>query len=159
MAVTSQSAKVTLPTDTQIKIEREFDAPAHLVYRAYTEPELVRRWWTAKRGEMTVVDIDLRVGGGWRFVMESPDGFEVAFHGEYREIVPGERLVSTEVYEAMPDAAALDTVTFEERHGRTLLTILVEHTRKEHRDAHVESGMEEGLQDALDLLEQVAATL
>ena len=159
MAVTSQSAKVTLPTDTQIKIEREFDAPAHLVYRAYTEPELVRRWWTAKRGEMTVVDIDLRVGGSWRFVMESPDGFEVAFHGEYREIVPGERLVSTEVYEAMPDAAALDTVTFEERHGRTLLTILVEHTRKEHRDAHVESGMEEGLQDALDLLEQVAATL
>jgi len=159
MAVTSQSAKVTLPTDTQIKIEREFDAPAHLVYRAYTEPELVRRWWTAKRGEMTVVDIDLRVGGGWRYVMESPDGFEVAFHGEYREIVPGERLVSTEVYEAMPDAAALDTVTFEERHGRTLLTILVEHTRKEHRDAHVESGMEEGLQDALDLLEQVAATL
>ena len=108
---------------------------------------------------MTVVDIDLRVGGGWRYVMESPDGFEVAFHGEYREIVPGERLVSTEVYEAMPDAAALDTVTFEERHGRTLLTILVEHTRKEHRDAHVESGMEEGLQDALDLLEQVAATL
>jgi uncharacterized protein YndB with AHSA1/START domain len=159
MAVTSQSAKVTLPTDTQIKIEREFDAPAHLVYRAYTEPELVRRWWTARRGEMTVVDIDLRVGGGWRYVMESPDGFEVAFHGEYREIVPGERLVSTEVYEAMPDAAALDTVTFEERHGRTLLTILVEHTRKEHRDAHVESGMEEGLQDALDLLEQVAATL
>jgi uncharacterized protein YndB with AHSA1/START domain len=159
MAVTSQSAKVTLPTDTQIKIEREFDAPAHLVYRAYTEPELVRRWWTARRGEMTVVDIDLRVGGGWRYVMESPDGFEVAFHGEYREIVPGERLVSTEVYEAMPDAAALDTVTFEERHGRTLLTILVEHARKEHRDAHVESGMEEGLQDALDLLEQVAATL
>ena len=160
MAVASSGpAKVTLPTDTQIKIEREFDAPAHLVYRAYTEPELVRRWWTAKRGEMTVVDIDLRVGGGWRYVMESPDGFEVAFHGEYREIVPGERLVSTEVYEAMPDAAALDTVTFEERHGRTLLTILVEHTRKEHRDAHVESGMEEGLQDALDLLEQVAAAL
>ena len=152
-------AIVTLPADTQIVITREFDAPKHLVYRAYTEPELVRRWWTARRGEMTVVDIDLRVGGGWRYVMESPDGFEVAFHGEYREIVPGERLVSTEVYEAMPDAAALDTVTFEERHGRTLLTILVEHTRKEHRDAHVESGMEEGLQDALDLLEQVAATL
>jgi uncharacterized protein YndB with AHSA1/START domain len=159
MAVTSQSAKVTLPSDTQIKIEREFDAPAHLVYRAYTEPELVRRWWTAKRGEMTVVDIDLRVGGGWRYAMKTPDGFEIAFHGEYREIVPGERLVSTEVYEAMPDAAALDTVTFEQRDGRTLLTILVEHTRKEHRDAHVESGMEDGLQDALDLLEQVAAAL
>ena len=155
----SGTATVTLPTDEQILITREFDAPRQLVYKAWTTPELVRRWWTARRGEMTVVDIDLRVGGGWRYVMESPDGFEVAFHGEYREIVPGERLVSTEVYEAMPDAAALDTVTFEERHGRTLLTILVEHTRKEHRDAHVESGMEEGLQDALDLLEQVAATL
>src|SRR3954452_23104464 len=112
MAVTSQSAKVTLPTDTQIKIEREFDAPAHLVYRAYTEPELVRRWWTAKRGEMTVVDIDLRVGGGWRYVMESPDGVEVAFHGEYREIVPGERLVSAEGYEGVADAPAPHTGTF-----------------------------------------------
>jgi uncharacterized protein YndB with AHSA1/START domain len=84
---------------------------------------------------------------------------ESAFHGEYREIVPGERIVYTEVYEPFPDAAALDTVTFAERDGRTLLTILVEHTRKEHRDAHVESGMEEGLQDALDLLEQAAASL
>jgi uncharacterized protein YndB with AHSA1/START domain len=159
MAVTSQSARVTLPTDTQIQIEREFDAPPHLVYRAYTEPDLVRQWWTAKRGEMTVVDIDLRVGGGWRYSMTTPDGFEVAFHGEYREIVADERIVSTEVYEAVPDAAALDTVTFAATESGTLLTILVEHTRKEHRDAHVESGMEDGLQDALDLLERVAASL
>ena len=160
MAMTSsRSAKVTLPSDTQILIEREFDAPRHLVYRAYTEPELVRRWWTANRGEMTVAEIDLRVGGGWRYVMVTPDGFEVGFHGEYREIVPSQRIVSTEVYEAVPDAAALDTVTFAERDGRTLLTILVEHERKEHRDAHIESGMEDGLQDALDLLEQVAGEL
>jgi uncharacterized protein YndB with AHSA1/START domain len=155
----SRSARVTLPSDTQILIEREFDAPAHLVYRAYTEPDLVRRWWTAGRGEMTVAEIDLRVGGRWRYAMSTPDGAEVAFHGEYREIVPGERIVSTEVYEAVPDAAALDTVTFEERDGGTLLTILVEHQRKEHRDAHVESGMEDGLQDALDLLERVAGEL
>jgi uncharacterized protein YndB with AHSA1/START domain len=159
MTVTSRSARVTLPTDTQILIEREFDAPAHLVYRAYTEPDLVKRWWTANRGEMTVAEIDLRVGGGWRYAMVTPDGFEVAFHGEYREIVPNERIVSTEVYEAVPDAAALDTATFAERDGRTLLTILVEHSRKEHRDAHVESGMEDGLQDALDLLERVAVSL
>jgi uncharacterized protein YndB with AHSA1/START domain len=155
----SRSARVTLPTDTQILIEREFDAPPHLVYRAYTEPDLVKRWWTAGRGEMTVAEIDLRVGGRWRYAMSTPDGAEVAFHGEYREIVQGERIVSTEVYEAVPDAAALDTVTFEERDGGTLLTILVEHQRKEHRDAHVESGMEEGLQDALDLLERVAREL
>ena len=154
-----RSATVTLPTDTQILITREFDAPRELVFKAYTTPELIRRWWSAGRGEMTVAEVDLRVGGGWRYVMVTEDGFEVAFHGEYREIVQDERLVSTEVYEAMPDAAALDTLTLTETDGRTTLTLLVEHERKEHRDAHVESGMEDGLQDALDLLEGVAASL
>src|SRR5919201_457983 len=159
MAVTSRSATVTLPTDEQMLITREFDAPKDLVFKAYTTPELVRRWWHAKRGEMTVAEIDLRVGGRWRYVMVTPDGFEVGFHGEFREIVPNERIVSTEVYEGMPEAEALDTVTFAEAEGRTTLTILVEHARKEHRDAHIESGMEDGLQDALDLLEQVAVEL
>ena len=105
MAVTSSgTAKVTLPTDEQILITREFDAPKHLVYKAWTTPELVKRWWNAKRGEMTVAEIDLRVGGTWRYVMVADGGFEVGFHGEYREIVPNERIVSTEVYEGMPDA-------------------------------------------------------
>jgi uncharacterized protein YndB with AHSA1/START domain len=160
MAVTrSGTATVTLPTDEQILITREFDAPKHLVYKAYTTPELVKRWWSAQRGEVTTCEIDLRVGGAWRYVMVADGGFEVAFHGEYREIVPNERLVSTEVYEGMPDAEAVDTVTFTEVDGRTTLTILVQHTSKEHRDAHIESGMEAGLQDALDLLEQVAISL
>jgi uncharacterized protein YndB with AHSA1/START domain len=150
---------VSLPTDEEIAITREFDAPRHLVYRAFTTPELVRRWWHANRGEMTVCEIDLRVGGTWRYVMVTPDGFEVAFHGEYRDIVPDERLVATEVYEAVPDAEALDTTTFAETDGRTTLTILVQHSSKEHRDAHIESGMEAGLQDALDLLEQVSISL
>ena len=157
--MTSQTATVTLPSDEEILITREFDAPRHLVYEAWTTPELVKRWWTAKRGEATVAEIDLRVGGRWRYVMVADGGFEVAFHGEYGEIVPNERLVSTEVYEAMPQAEALDTVTFAEENGRTLLTLLVQHTSKEHRDAHIESGMEDGLQDALDLLEQVAVSL
>ncbi len=99
---TSQSAVVTLPTDTQIKVTREFAAPAHLVYRAWTEPELIARWWHAKRGEIKSVDVDLRVGGKWRWVMIAAGGYEVAFHGEYRELVPGERLVYTEVFEARP---------------------------------------------------------
>ena len=160
MAVTSsRTATVTLPTDEQIRITREFDAPKHLVYKAWTTPELVRRWWHADRGEMTVAEIDLRVGGTWRYAMVAEGGVEVAFHGEYREIVPDEKIVSTEVYEGMPDAEALDTVTFTEVDGRTLVTILVEHSCKEHRDAHVGSGMEDGLQDALDLLEQVAVSL
>jgi uncharacterized protein YndB with AHSA1/START domain len=156
---TSRTATVTLPTDEQILITREFDAPKHLVYKAWTTPELVKRWWHANRGEMTVAEIDLRVGGTWRYVMVAEGGFEVAFHGEYREIVPNERIVSTEVYEGMPDAEALDTLTLSEADGRTTLTILVQHTSKEHRDAHINSGMEDGLQDALDLLEQVAVSL
>jgi uncharacterized protein YndB with AHSA1/START domain len=160
MAVASSgTATVTLPTDETILITREFDAPKHLVYKAWTTPELVKRWWHANRGEMTVAEIDLRVGGTWRYVSVTPDGFEVAFHGEYRELVPDERIVSTEVYEGFPDGEALDTLTLTETDGRTTLEVLVEHESKAHRDAHVESGMEAGMQDAMDLLEQVAISL
>jgi uncharacterized protein YndB with AHSA1/START domain len=155
---------VELPTDEQIVITREFDAPKHLVYRAWTMPELVRRWWHANRGEVTVAEIDLRVGGRWRYVAVTPEGFEVGFHGEYREIVPDERIVSTEVYEGMPqgegpEQGTLNTATFSETEGRTTLTILVEAPSKEIRDAIIESGMEAGMQDALALLEQVAVSL
>jgi len=150
---------VTLPTDEQILITREFDAPKHLVYKAWTTPELVRRWWSANRGDVTIAEIDLRVGGDWRYVMVAEGGFEVGFHGEYREIVANERIVSTEVYEGMPEGEALNTLTLTEADGRTTLTILVQHTSKEHRDAHINSGMEAGMQEAMDLLEQVAVSL
>ena len=160
MAVTSsRRAVVTLPQDKQILITREFDAPARLVYRAWTEPDLVRRWWSGDRGEVTSVDIDLRVGGAWRFVMTANAGFEVAFHGEYREIVPAERMVWTEVFEGMPDAEALNTITFTEADGHTTVRMLVEHTSREYRDAHINSGMEDGLQEAMDQLEEVARSL
>jgi uncharacterized protein YndB with AHSA1/START domain len=157
----TRTAKVTLPTDEQILIVRQLDAPARLVWEALTTPELVRRWWHARRGEMTVVEIDLRVGGSWRYAMTATNGgFEVAFHGEYREIVPHERIVSTEVYEGGTESEpALTTMTLEERDGGTTLTILVQHAGTAERDAHVESGMEDGLQDALDLLEQTARSL
>jgi len=163
MAVASSgTATVTLPTDEQILITREFDAPKDLVYKAWTTPDLVKRWWSANRGEVTVAEIDLRVGGKWRYVMIAEGGFEVGFHGEYREIVPNERIVSTEVYEGIPDAeaeAALNTLTLTEADGRTTLTILAEHRNKEGRDAHINSGMEAGMQDAMDLLEEVAISL
>jgi uncharacterized protein YndB with AHSA1/START domain len=159
-AVTSSGmATVTLPEDEQILITREFDAPKQLVYRAWTTPELVKRWWSGKRGETTLVEIDLRVGGAWRYVMVTNGGFEVAFHGEYREIVPNERIVSTEVYEGIPDAQTLNTATFTEADGRTTLTILVQHASKEARDAHIDSGMETGMQEAMDILEQIAISL
>jgi uncharacterized protein YndB with AHSA1/START domain len=160
----SGAATLTLPTEEQILITREFDAPKHLVYKAWTTPELVERWWHANRGEVTLVEIDLRVGGKWRYVMVAEGGFEVGFHGEYREIVPNERIVSTEVYEGMPqgdgpEQGTLNTVTFTEEGGRTTVTILVEAPSKEIRDAIIDSGMEAGLQDALDLVEQVAISL
>lgn len=156
----SGTAVVTLPNDTQILISREFDAPRHLVYRAWTTPELIKRWWNANRGEVTIAEVDLRVGGSWRFAMVADGGFEVAFHGEYREIVPDERLVFTEVYEGMPDAEpALNAMTLTEQSGRTTLAILVEHANRQNRDAQMDSGMEAGMQDALTLLEQVAVSL
>jgi uncharacterized protein YndB with AHSA1/START domain len=162
MTVSSRSASLTLPTDDQILITREFDAPRELVYRAWTTPELVQRWWHANRGEVTLVEIDLRVGGKWRQVMVTPDGFEVAFHGEYTDVVPNERIVSTEVFEGIPngeESATLNTVTLTEEGGRTKLLLLIQAPSKDVRDAIIATGMEDGLQDALDLLEGVAASL
>lgn len=160
VAVTSsRTAVVTLPTDTQILITREFGAPRHLVYKAWTTPELIRCWWSGDHGEVTIAEVDLRPGGSWRYVMTANGGFEVAFHGEYREIVPSQRIVSTEIYEGMPDAEAVVTATFTEKDGRTTLAMLVQHATREHRDAHINSGMEDGMQEAMDHLEQVAISL
>ena len=165
MTTTSRSAMLTLPTDEQILIIREFAAPRHSVWRAWTEPELVRRWWHAKRGEVTVCEIDLSVGGKWRYVMVTHDGFEVGFHGEYREIVVDERLVTTETYEGLPedvseeDGTTINTAAFEEIEGGTTVTHLIEASSKASRDAIIETGMEDGLQDALDLAEEIAASL
>jgi len=162
MATTSGTAKVTLPADNQIQITREFDAPRHLVWRTVTEPELIKRWWAGDRGTVRSVDVDLRVGGTWRYVMDAAPGFEVAFHGEYREIEAPERLVNTEAFEGIPDAdahAALCTLTLSEKDGRTYLEVLVEHVDQADRDAHINSGMEGGMQESYDKLEQVATTL
>lgn len=157
------SAVVSLPTDTQILITREFAAPKHLVYKAWTTPELVKRWWNAKRGTVTIAEIDLRIGGKWRYVMVVDRGFEVGFHGEYREIVPNERLVSTEFYEGVPpgvpNEGTLNTASFAGTAERTKLTILIQAPNKQVRDIIIQSGMEAGLQDALDLLEQVATSI
>jgi uncharacterized protein YndB with AHSA1/START domain len=164
VAVTSSGpAKVTTPTDEQILITREFDAPKHLVYQAWTTPELVRRWWAGRRGQVTLIEMDLRVGGRWRYVLVAEGGMEVGFHGEYREIVPNERIVSTEIYEGIPDApedhAAVNTVTFTEVEGRTILTLLTQLKTKEDRDAILESGMELGMQEQMEIIEEIVISL
>jgi len=150
---------VTLPAPDQILIEREFAAPAHLVWRAVTEPELVRRWWHAGRGEMTACEIDLRVGGHWRYAMQADHGGDVAFYGEFLEIVPNEKIVQTEIFAPFPDDPSTNTMTLTARDGATLLRTLVHHTTAQARDMHIDSGMEAGMQDAFDRLEQLAVTL
>ena len=156
---TSGTAKLTLPAAEQILIEREFAAPAAMVWRAVTEPELVRRWWHAGRGEMTACEIDLRVGGSWRYAMRPADGEEVVFYGEFLEIVANENIVQTDTFAPFPDDAATTTMTLVERDGVTLLRTLVQHTTAHARDMHIGSGMEAGMQDAFDRLEQVAISL
>ena len=161
-AARSRSAVVTLPTDTQIMITREFAAPRHLVFAAWTTPDLVRQWWHAKRGKVTVADIDLRVGGTWRYVIATDRGFEAGFHGEYREIVPHERLVWTEVFEGAPSGPndyVVNTATFREADGHTTLTLVTDAPSKRVRDMIIKSGMEAGMQDAYDLLDEVASSL
>ena len=162
----SGTATVTLPTDEQILITREFDAPqAPRLQGVHHARAGVSDGGAGSGAAMTKVEIDLRVGGAWRYVMEANGGFEVAFHGEFREIVPNERIVSTEIYE-MPGAEPLpaadepvNTVTFTEVDGRTTLALLTQTTSKELRDMIIDSGMESGMQESMDLLEEVAASL
>ncbi|WP_420122551.1 SRPBCC family protein [Nakamurella sp.] len=161
---TTHSAVVSFPAPTQILVTRDFAAPRHLVYRAHVEPDLVARWWAGDRGVVDRIDIDLRVGGRWRYVMTAHEGFQVAFHGEYRVVVPDETIVYTEVFEGAPgpdpDAdPVVCTSTFTDRGAGTRLTVLTEVSSVELRDAIVASGMEVGLQEGLDRLEQVALSL
>ena len=161
MATTSTgTAKVTLPTDEQILITRELDAPKHLVYEAYTKSEHVRRWWAGRQGEMTVAEIDLRVGGTWRYALVAEGGFEVAFHGTYREIDAPHRVVTTEVFEGAPvpdpeAAGTLNTVTLDEHDGITTMTLRIQAPSQDVRDAIIQSGMQSGMQISYDRLEDL----
>ena len=153
------SAVITLPSNTEILITRAFDSPADLVFQAYTTPELVKRWWGFETSEWLVCDIDLRVGGRWRYVVRDRD-MEVAFHGEYREIAAPHRLVTTEVYEGAPvpdpDAAGtLNVVTLDEADGVTTMTALVQAPSQDVRDAIIQSGMESGMQVSYNRLEDI----
>lgn len=149
------SAVVTLPSDTEILITRRFDAPRELVWEAMTRPEHVLRWWGPEWCPLIKADIDLRVGGAWRYVARMDDGSELAWRGVYREIDPPNSMTSTEVFEGFPDAESVNTVTLTEEGGVTTLTTLVRHSSKEHRDGHIESGMEGGMQETFNRLDQL----
>jgi uncharacterized protein YndB with AHSA1/START domain len=160
---TSGTAILTLPADEDILVTRDFDAPRHLVYKAWTTPELVSRWWPGRRGTMTSAEIDLRVGGTWRYVMVAGGGYEVAFHGEFHEIVENERIVNTEIFEGMPEGDSpptLNVITFTDLpDGGTRLEMLTQCPSKEIRDVIIDSGMEGGMQEGMDILEEIAIEL
>jgi uncharacterized protein YndB with AHSA1/START domain len=156
----SDTFQATTPSDREIVLTRLFDAPRRLVFEAMTRPEHVRRWWGCldERYSLTVCDIDLRPGGTWRWVGRGPQG-EFAFHGEYREIVPPERLVFTEIYEPFPDAESLVTTTLTIEGKKTRLTVTATYPSMEVRDTVLQSGMTHGAAISYDRLEEVAASL
>ena len=155
------SAVITLSSDTEFLVTRVFDAPAELVFRAYTTPDLVTRWWGFETSEWVACEIDLRVGGQWRFVTRD-EGMEVGFHGTYLEVEAPHRLVATEIYEGVPEPApgeeAVNTLVLDEADGVTTLSLRCRYPSTEVRDMVLASGMESGLQVSYDRLEDLVRT-
>ena len=161
MATTSSATtKVTLPSDLEIQITREFDAPRDVVYKAMTDRDLIPRWWGPRRLTTIVDKMDVRPGGSWRFISREADGKESGFRGQYREIVPGEKIVQTFEWEPMAGHISVETATLTDLPGgRTLLTTRSVFSSKEDRDGMVESGMEDGVRETYDRLDEVLASL
>jgi len=156
-----ESYEVTTPSDEEIRLSRLFDAPRHLVFEAMTKPEHVKRWW-GRLGEgysVPVCEVDLRVGGAWRFVNRTPKGELVAFYGVYREIVPPERVVFTEIFEQFPDTESVVTSVLTEENGKTRLTATVAYPSLQVRDMVLSTGMARGAATSYDRLEDVLAGL
>jgi len=157
---TSSATTLTLPSDREILIEREFDAPRRLVFDALTRCEHVAQWYGPRAMALTSCEIDLRVGGTWRYVLCDPAGNDFGFSGEYREIVAPERLVSTENFEGIPPGHDyLVTVTLDEQDGKTQLSAHLLYKSPEDRDGHIQSGMEPGMRESYDRLAELLATL
>ncbi|MBA3450010.1 MAG: SRPBCC family protein [Chloroflexia bacterium] len=159
--MTSSGNATTFRTlsDREIIMERVFDAPRELVFEAYTDPRHIPHWW-GPRGMSTIVDsMDVRPGGSWRFVHRDQDDAEYGFHGEYREVVPPARLVSTFEFEGMPGHVLVDTATFEEVDGKTRLTVTSLFASGDDLDGMVASGMEAGAIESWDRLAELLETL
>jgi uncharacterized protein YndB with AHSA1/START domain len=148
---------MTLPGEREIRVERVFDAPRERVFAAYTDPELVAQWWGPRNSTTVVDEMDATTGGKWRFTMPNPDGGETGFRGVYREVLAPERIVQTFEWEGMPGHVTVDTATFEDLGDRTrLVTTSIFHTPEE-RDGMLESGMESGMNETYDRLDELLA--
>jgi len=155
----SVATTYTTPSDREIGMTRVFDAPRELVYQAYTDANHVPHWWGPRRMTTTVNTLDVRPGGAWRIVQRDPEGNEYGFRGEYREVVPPERLVYTFEFEGMPGHILVETVTFEEQDGKTTVTSTALFDSVEDRDGILESGMEAGAIESWDRLEELLGRL
>jgi uncharacterized protein (TIGR03086 family) len=155
MTTRPSSATVTLPADTDILITRSFEAPRSLVWDALTTPRHLLRWWGPNSCPLVSCEIDFRPGGAWRYVCRDADGAELAWSGVYRAIAAPERIESTEVFEGFPDAESVNTMTLTESDGVTMLQTLVRHKSKANRDGHVQSGMEGGMQQTFNRLDDL----
>lgn len=147
------------PSDTEMLITRTFRAPRQLVWNAMTKPEHVRNWYGPRNTRLTSCEIDFRVGGRWRYVMRTPDGASVAFSGEFLVIQPPERIVQTWRFEPYADAESVETVTLQARGDSTLMTTHVRHKTKEHRDGHLNAGMEPGMRETFQRLDDLLARI
>jgi uncharacterized protein YndB with AHSA1/START domain len=161
MPMAMEKAKVTLPSDREVKVTRSFRAARPLVYRAYTEPALVQRWLLGPPGwSMPVCEMDVRVGGRYRWRWRNDtDASEFGFAGTFREVQPPSRLVHTERYDpgtvgdVHPQSEAIVSVTFMEHEGITTVTTLIDFATREARDAAVATGMTDGMEQSYQLLE------
>ena len=158
MNATTSKLQITTPSDLEIVMTRDFHFPRALVWKAWTEPEHVAKWWGCAQSRTEVCEMDFRPGGAWRFLLHA-DGESWGFRGVYREIEAPSRIVNTQVFEPMPQHEALVTVVFEEYNGVTTMTETLLHTSKEARDGHLQSGMETGVAQSLDALETLLASL
>ena len=153
------SLQVTTPSEREIAMSRVFDAPRHLVFEAYTKPELLKRWLGVRGGwSLAVCEVDLRVGGAYRYVWRGPDREEMGMGGVFREVVPGERIVATEKFDhSWYPGGAVSTVTLVEQGGKTTLTLSVCYESREARDAVLKSPMKEGVEEGFDKLAELLA--
>jgi uncharacterized protein YndB with AHSA1/START domain len=152
--------QITTPSDRELAMIRSFDAPRSLLWDAWTKPELLKRWLGVRGGwTFAVCEVDLKVGGKYRYVWRGPSGAEMGMGGVFREVVKPERLVATEKFdESWYDGDAVDTTTFVERAGKTTVTTTVQYASKAVRDAVLKSPMEKGVAESYDKLDEVLAS-
>jgi uncharacterized protein YndB with AHSA1/START domain len=162
MTQSAKTLQVTTPSDREVVFTRAFEAPRELVFEAWTNPEHVRHWWGLRGSTMVLCEADVRPGGSWRYVTTAEDGAEVPFTGVYREVTPPERLVYTEMYDVEPFNSgdpAVNTATFTQEEGGTLVTVTTVYPSKEVRDFALSTGMEAGAAESYDRLAEHLTTL